>query len=226
MWPFQVNYWEEITLIIWPILLHKIAKQKKISHIWSTPQFPKHDVISGNHPEVRFFSAPSFSTSQRPSFISHLISSVLGAYASLGNRLGESKVFIWNLWVHQANEESEETEALILYRALSCFTMFIWGESKMKRVSGTWVGYYCFCCLQTLFRISAYQYLALHVASKRVCHIHHGELFNYGKENDRKTEWTPDMMQWWIELNSKCRLVSQTKKRLEKSCWQGEKNPM
>lgn len=131
MWPFQVNCCEEITRIMWPTLFHKIEKQK-ISPIQSIPsEFSWHAIISGNLLKLRFYSTP-FSMSLSQSFISHLISLVLGACTSLGNHLGERQVFIQNILVHWANEESEKIGAFILYNALSCFTMLILDESKLS----------------------------------------------------------------------------------------------
>lgn len=189
-WPFQVNYCKEITRIMWPILFRKIAKQK-ISHIQSIPsEFPWHDIISGNLLELRFYSTPSFSMSLSQSFISHLISLVLGACTSLGNHLGERQVFIRNILVHWANEVSEKIGAFILHNALSRFTMFTLGKSNWRgSLAHEWdsMSLLTSNVVENIY-IPKEPYPALYVASKRVCHIHHGELFNYRKENDRKTE--------------------------------------
>lgn len=144
MWPFQVNDCEEITLnhVASPFLYDSKTKQK-ISHIQSIPpEFPWHDIISGNLRKLRFNSTPSFSMSLSLSFISHLISLVLGACTSLGNHMGEREAFTRTLLVHWANEVSEKIGAFILYNALSCSPVFILGKSKLKRISGTWVGYH------------------------------------------------------------------------------------
>lgn len=163
----------------------------------------------------------------RQSFIFHLINLVLGAHTSLGDHLGGGEVFIQNILVHWANEESKTTGALILADVLQCL---FWASQIWRRSLA------CECVVTASVHFKRLEYScipkkpspALHRAN-RVLHVLHGErsfLVMKWWDNDRKTEHLR-CSSWWMELHWKFRLVSWTNLKLQKrkvADSQGKKN--